>query len=86
MELVGGGELFDHVTAHGYLEEPVGRRLFQQLIDAVDYCHSLGVYHRDLKPENILLGSGLEVKARKGGAPYCWTTHLGSDHLTNRKQ
>jgi serine/threonine protein kinase len=28
---------------------------FQQLISAVDFCHSRGVYHRDLKPENLLL-------------------------------
>lgn len=26
-----------------------------QLINAVDHCHSVGVYHRDIKPENILI-------------------------------
>jgi serine/threonine protein kinase len=31
------------------LPEPEGRRLFQQLIDGVSYCHGKGVYHRDLK-------------------------------------
>ncbi|KIK04998.1 hypothetical protein K443DRAFT_4182 [Laccaria amethystina LaAM-08-1] len=25
-----------------------------QLLDAVDYCHTLGIYHRDLKPENVV--------------------------------
>ena len=31
------------------LSEREGRRLFQQLIDGVSYCHGKGVYHRDLK-------------------------------------
>ncbi|RWW27876.1 hypothetical protein GW17_00007675 [Ensete ventricosum] len=31
------------------LDEREARKYFQQLIDAVDYCHSRGVYHRDLK-------------------------------------
>ncbi|KAK3408395.1 hypothetical protein EUGRSUZ_J00641 [Eucalyptus grandis] len=37
------------------MREDEARRYFQQLINAVDYCHSRGVYHRDLKPENLLL-------------------------------
>jgi serine/threonine protein kinase len=31
------------------LNEPEARKIFHQLIDAVDYCHTRGVYHRDLK-------------------------------------
>ncbi|XP_062154757.1 CBL-interacting serine/threonine-protein kinase 9 [Alnus glutinosa] len=57
LEFVGGGELFDQIAKHGRLKEDDAGRYFQQLINAVDYCHSRGVYHRDLKPENLLLDS-----------------------------
>lgn len=35
--------------AKGQLSEKQGRHFFQQLIDAISYCHDMGVYHRDLK-------------------------------------
>lgn len=54
LEYAKGGELFDKV-AKGRLKEDAARKYFQQLICAVDFCHSRGVYHRDLKPENLLL-------------------------------
>ncbi|KAK4418785.1 CBL-interacting serine/threonine-protein kinase [Sesamum alatum] len=55
LEYVDGGELFDKIAKYGKLQEDAARRYFQQLINAVDYCHSRGIYHRDLKPENLLL-------------------------------
>ncbi|KAI3458445.1 hypothetical protein Pfo_015108 [Paulownia fortunei] len=54
MEYAKGGELF-HKVAKGRLKEDIARKYFQQLICAVNFCHSRGVYHRDLKPENLLL-------------------------------
>ena len=30
------------------------RDVFDQILDAVEFCHQMGIYHRDLKPENIL--------------------------------
>ncbi|CAL9164628.1 CBL-interacting protein kinase 23-like isoform X2 [Musa acuminata AAA Group] len=47
---------------HGRLKEDDARKYFQQLINAVDYCHSRGVFHRDLKPENLLLDSSGVLK------------------------
>ncbi|KAF3449976.1 hypothetical protein FNV43_RR06055 [Rhamnella rubrinervis] len=55
LEFVTGGELFDKIASKGRLKEDEARKYFQQLICAVDYCHSRGVFHRDLKPENLLL-------------------------------
>ncbi|KAH9322610.1 hypothetical protein KI387_017249, partial [Taxus chinensis] len=67
LEFVTGGELFDKIVHQGRLSENESRRYFQQLIDAVDYCHSKGVYHRDLKPENLLLDSEGNLKVSDFG-------------------
>ncbi|KAJ4953407.1 hypothetical protein NE237_030239 [Protea cynaroides] len=66
MEYVRGGELFAKV-AKGKVKEDVARKYFQQLISAVDYCHSRGVSHRDLKPENLLLDENENLKVSDFG-------------------
>ncbi|XP_044503721.1 CBL-interacting protein kinase 2-like [Mangifera indica] len=66
MEYVKGGELFNKV-AKGKLKEDVARKYFQQLISAVDYCHSRGVCHRDIKPENLLLDDQGNLKVSDFG-------------------
>ncbi|KAI3442195.1 Non-specific serine/threonine protein kinase, partial [Psidium guajava] len=66
MEYVRGGELFAKV-ARGKLKEDVARKYFQQLISAVDFCHSRGVSHRDLKPENLLLDENGDLKVSDFG-------------------
>jgi 5'-AMP-activated protein kinase catalytic alpha subunit len=45
----------DNQATNGRLKEDEARKYFQQLINAVDYCHSRGVYHRDLKVKPNLL-------------------------------
>ncbi|KAI4355823.1 hypothetical protein L6164_004560 [Bauhinia variegata] len=66
MEYVKGGELFSKV-AKGKMKEDVARKYFQQLISAVDFCHSRGVTHRDLKPENLLLDENEDLKVSDFG-------------------
>ncbi|CAN8295922.1 unnamed protein product [Cochlearia groenlandica] len=67
LELVNGGELFDKIAQQGRLKEDEARSYFQQLINAVDYCHSRGVYHRDLKPENLILDANGVLKVSDFG-------------------
>lgn len=55
MELVRGGELYDEIVSKRRVDEKTSRYYFQQLVDAMIYCHRRGVVHRDLKPENILV-------------------------------
>ncbi|TKY65708.1 CBL-interacting serine/threonine-protein kinase 10 [Spatholobus suberectus] len=66
MEYAKGGELFNKVVK-GRLKVDVARKYFQQLIGAVDYCHSRGVCHRDLKPENLLLDENENLKVSDFG-------------------
>ncbi|KAH0661875.1 hypothetical protein KY290_027790 [Solanum tuberosum] len=66
IEHAKGGELFNKLTK-GRLKEDVARKLFQQLINAVEFCHSRDVYHRDLKPENLLLDENGNLKVSDFG-------------------
>lgn len=64
MELVRGGELFESIVKNGKQDEDVARKYFQQLIDAVHYCHHRGVYHRYVGRWGV--GCGFAVRARRG--------------------
>ncbi|ESQ40638.1 hypothetical protein EUTSA_v10015596mg [Eutrema salsugineum] len=66
LEYCKGGELFNKI-AKGKLKEDVAWKYFYQLINAVDFCHSRGVYHRDIKPENLLLDDNDNLKVTDFG-------------------
>ena len=55
MEYCNGGELFDYIVSKQHLTERQACRFFQEIINSVEYLHSLNIVHRDLKPENLLL-------------------------------
>ena len=55
MEYCDGGELFNYIVEKEKLDENEASMFFYQLINALEYIHSLGIAHRDLKPENLLL-------------------------------
>ncbi|XP_062187462.1 CBL-interacting protein kinase 29-like [Phragmites australis] len=67
LDLASGGELFSLVDASGRMTEAHARHYFRQLISAVRYCHTRGVYHRDIKPENLLLDEAGDLKVADFG-------------------
>ncbi|KAJ3210161.1 hypothetical protein HDU67_005593 [Dinochytrium kinnereticum] len=62
IEYVEGGELFDYIVAQNRLNDKTARRIFRQILSAVDYCHQSSVIHRDLKPENLLMDVQRNIK------------------------
>ena len=54
-EFCEGGELFDYIVAKQCLPEKLACEFFHQIIDALEYLHSINIVHRDIKPENLLL-------------------------------
>lgn len=54
MELLSGGELFDRIVEKESYNEREASDTIRPIVDAIRYCHSIGVIHRDLKPENLL--------------------------------
>jgi serine/threonine protein kinase len=62
-EFCANGDLYEAIRHNrGPLETEHVRDTMRQLVDAVEFLHSKGVYHRDLKPENILLAQNGDLK------------------------
>ena len=63
LEFCSRGDLYEAIhSGNGPVTTPDIKDVFQQILTAVEYCHSRGVYHRDLKPENILIAEDWSIK------------------------
>ena len=62
MEYVEKGDLLEYLNSKDDIPEDEIRRLFQQLVLSVGYCHKEKVVHRDIKCENILLDNKGRLK------------------------
>lgn len=74
------GDLFANITEQGRFvgDDLLAKHAFLQILDAVQFCHSIGIYHRDLKPENILVTNhGQTVKLADFGL--ATTDYITSD-------
>jgi len=73
------GDLYEAIRLDkGPLETEHVRDFMLQLLSAVEYMHSKGVYHRDIKPENIFLTHEGDIKLGDFGLA---TTDVLSDDV-----
>ncbi|KAJ3028054.1 UNVERIFIED_CONTAM: hypothetical protein HDU68_002570 [Siphonaria sp. JEL0065] len=63
-EYCAGGEAFDFLCNVNRMDDqdPVTRKMFREIVEAVAYCHEKNFVHRDLKLENVLLTEDFTVK------------------------
>jgi serine/threonine protein kinase len=57
LDLVTGGEMFEHLIDFGAYSEADAARLMHEIASALAFLHGVGVVHADLKPENLLLST-----------------------------
>eukprot|EP00903_Cladosiphon_okamuranus_P011878 g11157.t1 len=83
LELVSGGELFEHLIRHGAYSEQTAATILRDLAGALRFLHRKGIVHADLKPENLMLSSWDEDDAKElkrgdtvNGTPAYWPPEL----------
>lgn len=57
LDLVSGGEVFDHLINNGAYSEADAARLLREVGSAIAFLHGTQIVHGDLKPENLMLSS-----------------------------
>ena len=82
-------DLFLHIVNNKHLDEKESSLYYFQLINGIEYIHSLNIVHRDLKPENLLLTKSKILKIIDFGlSNYSYNneylmTHCGSPSYTS---
>ncbi|KAK5997412.1 Serine/threonine-protein kinase ksp1 [Cladobotryum mycophilum] len=91
MEFCSQGDLYEAIrNGHGPLQTEHVRQFMLELVDAVAYIHSKGVFHRDIKPENIFLTQDGAMKLGDFGLAttdkWSYETTVGSDRYMAPEQ
>ena len=56
------GELYQFLSINKYFNLKITKTYFEQILNALESCHNIGILHRDLKPQNILVDGQYQVK------------------------
>ena len=95
-QLCAGGELPQWLARQPAYTEQVAAKIIYDLLQALTFCHGVGVVHRDVKPQNLLFTSfqpdaylklsdwGLATHWREGQPPmseFCGTLDFTSPEM-----
>ena len=95
-EFCEGGELFSAISDKGYFTEFEASRIMKQLLETINYLHSINIVHRDIKPENIMLmqngkdikvidfGTAIELPKRKKLTKLIGTSYYLAPEVINK--
>ena len=91
LEYCSMGDLYEAIRlGRGPLETENVREFMLQLVSAVEFMHSKGLYHRDIKPENIFLSKDGSMKLGDLGLATSdtWSheSSVGSDRYMSPEQ
>lgn len=91
LEYCSQGDLYEAIRlGRGPLETEHVRDFMLQLVGAVEYMHSRGLYHRDIKPENIFIMQDGSMKLGDFGLAtrnlWCYESCVGSDRYMAPEQ
>lgn len=91
LEFCSMGDLYEAIRlGQGPLETENVREFMLQLVNAVDFMHSKGLYHRDIKPENIFLTQDGSMKLGDFGLAttdaWSFEASVGSDRYMAPEQ
>ncbi len=92
MEVVGGGDLSQHVSANTLLPVADVLQIGFKCCGALAYAFNEGIVHRDIKPANIMIAQGTEVKIADFGAALLRKAHavqtasIGSPYYMSPEQ
>jgi len=91
LEFCSNGDLYEAIRFDkGPLETEHVRDFMMQLVNAVEFIHSKGIYHRDIKPENIFLTQSGSMKLGDFGLAtsdaWSWEVAVGSDRYMAPEQ
>ncbi|KAF2660190.1 kinase-like protein [Lophiostoma macrostomum CBS 122681] len=91
IEFCSNGDLYEAIReGKGPLETEHVRDFMYQLVDAVEFLHSNGIYHRDIKPENIFLTQSGSLKLGDFGLAtsdaWSYEVAVGSDRYMAPEQ
>jgi len=55
-------DLYSYIQRNGIFDEEQARKLFKQMVAALEYCHLNNVCHHDFKLENCVISKDMELR------------------------